>query len=83
VLRIFVSIGLKLKDEKKKLKDYMNTNKETLDIFSQLLNDNKSIIIGKSRQSGSSASLMAWHSIYSKYERARIRRETIKRIFNI
>jgi len=58
-------------------------NKETLDIFSQLLNSNKSIIIGKSRQSGSGASLMAWHSIYSKYERAKIRRERIKRIFNI
>ena len=58
-------------------------NKETLDIFGQLLNGNKSIIIGKSRQSGSSASLIAWHSIYSKYKRARMRKETIKKIFNI
>jgi hypothetical protein len=77
-----VSIEVVLKDEKKKLKESMN-NKETLDLFGQLLNGSKSIIIGKSRQSGSSASLMAWHSIYSKYERSRMRKETIKRIFNI
>jgi hypothetical protein len=77
-----VSIEVVLKEEKKKLKESMN-NKETLDLFGQLLNGSKSIIIGKSRQSGSSASLMAWHSIYSKYERSRMRKETIKRIFNI
>ena len=41
------------------------------------------MIIGKSRQVGKSwmnASLMAWRS---KYERSRLRKETIKRLFNI
>jgi hypothetical protein len=61
-------------------------NKETLDIFSQYLNGNKNMIIGKARQTGKSnvtASLMAWHNLHSKYERARLRKETIKRLFNI
>ena len=61
-------------------------NKETLDIFSQYLNGNKNMIIGKARQTGKSnvtASLMAWHNLRSKYERARTRKETIKRLFNI
>lgn len=61
-------------------------NKETLDIFGQYLNSNKNIIIGKARQTGKSnvtASLMAWHNLHSKYERARTRKETIKRLFNI
>jgi hypothetical protein len=61
-------------------------NKETLDIFSQYLNGNKNMIIGKARQTGKSnvtASLMAWYNLHSKYERARTRKETIKRLFNI
>ena len=73
-----------MKDEKKKLKEFMN--KETLDIFGQYLNSNKNIIIGKARQTGKSnvtAHLMAWKHLHSKYERARTRKETIKRLFNI
>ena len=73
-----------MKDEKKKLKEFMN--KETLDIFSQYLNSNKNIIIGKARQTGKSnvtASLMAWKHLHSKYERSKTRKETIKRLFNI
>lgn len=61
-------------------------NEETIDIFGQLLNGNKNIIIGKSRQTGKSwanASLMAWRDLYDKQERARLRKETIKRLFNI
>jgi len=60
-------------------------NKETLDIFGQLLSG-KQFVMLKSRQVGKSsvnASLMAWHSLHSKYERARLRKESIKRIFNI
>jgi hypothetical protein len=44
------------------------------------------VIIGKSRQVGKSsvnASLMNWYNLHSKYERARLRKESIKRIFNI
>jgi phosphoheptose isomerase len=81
---MFVSTEVVLKDEKKKLKEFMN--KETLDIFSQYLNGNKNMIIGKARQTGKSsatASLMAWKHLHSKYERARLRKETIKRLFNI
>ena len=73
-----------MKDEKKKLKEFMN--KETLDIFGQYLNSNKNIIIGKARQTGKSnvaAHLMAWKHLHSKYERVRTRKETIKRLFNI
>jgi F0F1-type ATP synthase alpha subunit len=83
---MFVSIEVKLKDEKKKLKDYMNTNKEAIDLFSRYLNGNKNMIIGKARQTGKSnvtAHLMAWKHLHSKYERARTRKETIKRLFNI
>jgi hypothetical protein len=61
-------------------------NKETLDIFSQYLNGNKQIMMLKARQTGKSsatASLMAWKHLHSKYERARTRKETIKRLFNI
>jgi hypothetical protein len=61
-------------------------NKETLDIFGQYLNSNKNIIIGKARQTGKSnvtAHLMAWKHLHSKYERARTRKESIKRLFNI
>lgn len=40
----------------------------------------------KARQTGKSwanASLMAWRALYDKHERARLRKETIKRLFNI
>ena len=60
-------------------------NKETLDIFGQLLSG-KQLIIGKARQTGkswSNASLMAWRALYDKQERARLRKERIKSIFNI
>ena len=57
-------------------------NKETLDIFSQYLNGNKNMIIGKARQTGKS-NVTAWYNLHSKYERARTRKETIKRLFNI
>ena len=60
-------------------------NKETLDIFGQLLSG-KQLIIGKSRQTGKSwanASLMSWKNLHSKHERVRLRKETIKRLFNI
>lgn len=73
-----------MKDEKKKLKEFMN--KETLDIFSQYLNSNKQIMMLKARQTGKSwanASLMSWKHLHSKYERTRLRKETIKRLFNI
>ncbi len=81
---MFVSIEVGLSVEKKKLKDYMN--KETLDIFGQLINGNKEVMMLKARQTGKSwanASLMAWKNLHSKYERARLRKESIKRIFNI
>ena len=61
-------------------------NEETLDIFSQYLNGNKQIMMLKARQTGKSwanASLMAWRDLYDKQERARLRKETIKRLFNI
>ena len=61
-------------------------NKETLDIFGQLLNGNKQAMILKARQTGKSsvtASLMAWKHLYDSHERAQKRKETIKRLFNI
>ena len=61
-------------------------NKETLDVFGQLLSGGKNMIMLKARQTGKSsinASLMEWHSLHSKYERVRIRKERIKSIFNI
>jgi hypothetical protein len=73
-----------LKEENEKLKEFMD-NKETLDVFGQLLSG-KNMIMLKSRQTGKSsinASLMEWHSLHSKYERVRIRKERIKSIFNI
>ena len=61
------------------------TNKETLDVFGQLLNGNKQFMMLKARQTGKSSinALMEWHSLHSKYERVRIRKERIKSIFNI
>lgn len=61
-------------------------NEETLDIFGQYLNGNKQIMMLKARQTGKSSvttSLMAWKHLHSKYERSRLRKETIKRLFNI
>jgi len=74
-----------LKDEKKKLKEFIMDNKETLDVFGQLLSGNKQFMMLKARQTGKSSinALMEWHSLHSKYERVRIRKERIKSIFNI
>jgi hypothetical protein len=61
-------------------------NKETIDIISQYLNNNKKIMMLKARQVGKSninANLMAWKNLHSKYERAILRKENIKSIFNI
>ena len=65
-------------------------NKETLDIFGQLLfckpNGNKQAMFLKARQTGKSSvttSLMAWKHLYDKHERSQTRKETIKRLFNI
>ena len=61
-------------------------NKETLDIFSQLLNSNKEVMMLKARQTGKSnvaSHLMDWKKLYDKHERVRLRKETIKRLFNI
>jgi hypothetical protein len=60
-------------------------NKETLDIFGKMLSGKNQIILGKSRQTGTSwtsSSLAAWRHIHEKYERAQCRREKIKKIFN-
>jgi hypothetical protein len=74
-----------LRKENKKLKDYMN--KETLDIFGQYLNGGKQIIMAKARRTGASgsvtSSLMNWKNLYEKHERRKLRKESIKRIFNI
>jgi hypothetical protein len=62
-------------------------NKETLDIFSQYMNGNKQLIMAKARRTGASgsvtSSLLNWENLHDKYERRRLRKETIKRIFNI
>jgi len=74
-----------LKDEKKKLKEFMN-NRDVIDIFGQLLNSNKEIMMLKARQTGRSnvaSHLMDWKKLYDKHERVRLRKETIKRLFNI
>jgi hypothetical protein len=56
-------------------------NKDTLDIFGQLLSGNKNMIIGKARQTGKS--LVNWKKTFDRYNRAQDRKETIKRLFNI
>mgnify|MGYP000489100039 FL=1 len=61
-------------------------NKETLDVFGQYLNGNKEIMMLKARQTGKSniaSHLMDWKRLYDKHERVRLRKETIKRLFNI
>jgi hypothetical protein len=82
---MFASIEVVLKDEKKKLKEFMN-NRDVIDIFGQLLNGNKEIMMLKARQTGRSnvaSHLMDWKKLYDKHERVRLRKETIKRLFNI
>jgi hypothetical protein len=61
-------------------------NKDVIDIFGQLLNSNKEIMMLKARQTGKSnvaSHLMDWKKLYDKHERVRLRKETIKRLFNI
>jgi hypothetical protein len=55
-------------------------NKESIDIFGQYLND----IMMKSRQTGMNnpLGLTHWKQLYNKYERANVRKETIKRLLN-
>ncbi len=61
-------------------------NRDVIDIFGQLLNSNKEIMMLKARQTGKSnvaSHLMDWKKLYEKHERVRLRKETIKRLFNI
>jgi hypothetical protein len=57
------------------------------DIFGQLFNGEKQFMMLKARQVGKSCitpqTIAQWHSLHSKYERVRIRKERIKSIFNI
>jgi hypothetical protein len=59
-------------------------NEETLDIFGQYLNG-KQFVMLKARQTGKSsvAAIMDWKNLHDKHERVRLRKETIKRLFNI
>ena len=53
-------------------------------IFDQYMNNNKQLVMMKARRTGmSSSSLLNWKKIYNKYERKILRKESIKRIFNI
>jgi hypothetical protein len=61
-------------------------NRDVIDIFGQLLNSNKEIMMLKARQTGKSnvaSHLIDWKKLYDKHERVRLRKETIKRLFNI
>jgi hypothetical protein len=61
-------------------------NRDVIDIFGQYLNGNKEIMMLKARQTGRSnvaSHLMGWKKLYDKLERVRLRKETIKRLFNI
>ena len=58
-------------------------NKDTLDILGLILNGSKQVILGKSRQIGKSESLTNWRKTFDRYNRAKDRKETIKRLFNI
>ncbi len=62
-------------------------NKYLNDLMKSGIDPSKTnIVLGKARQTGkswSTASLMAWKNLHSKYERARLRKESINRIFNI
>ena len=64
----------------------MDYNRDVIDIFGKLLNGNKEIMMLKDRQTGKSnvaSHLMDWKKLYDKHERVRLRKETIKRLFNI
>jgi bisphosphoglycerate-dependent phosphoglycerate mutase len=72
-------------EQSRQLKEFMN-NRDVIDIFGQLLNGNKEIMMLKARQTGKSSvasHLMDWKKLYDKHERVRLRKETIKRLFNI
>ena len=61
-------------------------NRDVIDIFGQYLNGNKEIMMLKARQTGRlnvASHLMDWKKLYDKHERVRLRKETIKRLFNI
>ena len=60
-------------------------NRETLDIFGQLLNG-KQVIIGKHRQVGKTYSTQLfrnWQVTFDKHIRSNKRKESIKKLFNI
>jgi hypothetical protein len=61
------------------------TNKESLDIFGQLLSE-KQIVIGKSRKVGKTYSTQLfrnWQVTFDKHIRSNKRKESIKKLFNI
>ena len=58
-------------------------NKDVIDIFGQLLNNNKEIMMLKARQTGKSSALTNWKKAFVIYNRRLDRKETIKRLFNI
>ena len=61
------------------------TNKESLDIFTQLLNG-KQVVIGKPRQVGKTYSTQLfrnWQVTFDKHIRSNKRKESIKKVFNI
>jgi hypothetical protein len=61
------------------------TNKESLDIFGQLLNG-KQVVIGKPRQVGKTYSTQLfrnWQVTFDKHIRSNKRKESIKKLFNI
>jgi hypothetical protein len=60
-------------------------NKETLDIFGQLLSG-KRVVLGKPRQVGKTYSTQLfrdWQVTFDKYSRVQDRKESIKKLFNI
>lgn len=58
-------------------------NKDVIEIFGQLINNNKEIMMLKARQTGKSSSLTNWKKTFDIYNRRLDRKETIKRLFNI
>jgi len=57
-------------------------NKETLDIFGQLLSG-KQVVLGKPRQKLSRICLSDWQVTFDKHIRSNKRKESIKKLFNI
>lgn len=60
-------------------------NKETLDIFGQLLSG-KQVVIGKPRQVGKTYSTQLfrnWQVTFDKHIRSNKRKKSIKKLFNI